>query len=390
MADTRCANPELQLDVDLMMLEYTFYHATQAQFDFLFSGCQDEDKAAEATRLLTIFDSFIRLFAQDHPSYEKTPEFHLNVKILELLVLLSSRSTGLQQQFSPDMSKKLHDETVENLKARRRWLIAHQRQAQRRGKQLAGSDATDVTDDVEILIYNSWTRHKSGSSVSSHPSPSDFLPRFLDLLTRFMEISAEIAALRGTPEEKWMQIACEFMLQASLESIRIRLRDSGNEDMFLPRLDDCFAWGYFDAPDELIGPDDQAHVDEELAFFNHLFRAPTNDGAVDESPPRENPTWTKLRNEYLSEFHIADDASASSQTWRVDRLAQKYPPESFQDQLVQFLKNAWDLAMVNKPVLVQIEEGHLKSLGVEGAEFDDFMVRVGLREDLNGSLKLKL
>lgn len=32
MADTRCADPEYQLDVDIMMLEYLLYHATKAYF----------------------------------------------------------------------------------------------------------------------------------------------------------------------------------------------------------------------------------------------------------------------------------------------------------------------------------------------------------------------
>ena len=36
MAQIRCADPAYQLDVDIMMLEYTLHHALRAQFDALF------------------------------------------------------------------------------------------------------------------------------------------------------------------------------------------------------------------------------------------------------------------------------------------------------------------------------------------------------------------
>lgn len=35
MADTRCANPEYQLDVDIMMVEYVVYKAVEAQLKLL-------------------------------------------------------------------------------------------------------------------------------------------------------------------------------------------------------------------------------------------------------------------------------------------------------------------------------------------------------------------
>lgn len=35
MSDTRCADPTLQIDVDVMVLEYLLYQATRAQFQAL-------------------------------------------------------------------------------------------------------------------------------------------------------------------------------------------------------------------------------------------------------------------------------------------------------------------------------------------------------------------
>ena len=43
MADTRCANPEYQLDVDVMILEHLLYHAVRAQFDALRAESEKQD-----------------------------------------------------------------------------------------------------------------------------------------------------------------------------------------------------------------------------------------------------------------------------------------------------------------------------------------------------------
>ena len=69
MADTRCANPEYQLDVDILMVEYTVYKAVEAHLSLLRSLSSSEsplsngalvaaiDHAQEAVRLTEIYDS---------------------------------------------------------------------------------------------------------------------------------------------------------------------------------------------------------------------------------------------------------------------------------------------------------------------------------------------
>lgn len=67
MTDTRCVNPEYQLDVDVMILEYLLYHAIRAQFDALrlkdengqhvsIDADKADDRIPEAQRLLKTFD----------------------------------------------------------------------------------------------------------------------------------------------------------------------------------------------------------------------------------------------------------------------------------------------------------------------------------------------
>lgn len=69
MADTRCANPEYQLDVDVMMVEYVVYKAVEAQLKLLRSltltervladGIHDlaASHAQEAICLVELYDS---------------------------------------------------------------------------------------------------------------------------------------------------------------------------------------------------------------------------------------------------------------------------------------------------------------------------------------------
>jgi hypothetical protein len=396
MADTRCANPDLQLDVDLMVLEYTLFQATRAQFDLLLADWRDHDvqqarvssdASATATRLLTIFDTLVRLFNQNHPTHVKSAAFSFSLGILELLVLISNWSLGqtqAPQHFSNDMSERLHLEATRNLAGRRRWLVIRERQ-RRPISHNAG---------VQDPVSRAWERTDWAHDAVPHPRPRPPpRPLLFDLQPRFMGLSAEVAAVLGVPKEDWMKIACEFMLQASLESLRIRLLEG--DDGSLPQLEDCFAWGYVDpqvyTPGDVAGEAIEEKPDFDL--LNNLF----DEDCPDSQDAGENPQWTQLRMEYLAVFFLTGaDQSKQTRLWRLDRLADKYRLADFQRRLLTFVQHMWHLTWENgihgKPILVQIEEGHLKSLGIDegAAEFDDFMVRVGLKKDVNGQLRFKL
>jgi hypothetical protein len=475
MVDTRCADPDLQLDVDIMILEYTLYQAVKAQFDFLScaigSGChQDEDegttqaKAISSTRVLSIFDSFIYYFNATYPSHVKSTEFFDNLNMLEFLVLLSSRSsssatTTTTTQFSDNMPEKLQQMSSNNIAARRRWLAARERQTRKLSKQpqpqpayssvAAAGNFSSLQDDVEDQICNAWKQNQHQHDFRTSPpaaaaaAPTSNnsqlpLPLLFDLIPRFMDVSAEISALLGHhPNETWMHIAGQFMLQASLEALQIRTTSTrhlvhGNETRnhtltrALPRLDDCFAWGYVDpsylslAADVVAtdnnstsaNPSDKSKSshdldDEMVQLVNELFCDPSEPTDCSQRSPRTDPTstssslrlketpeWTSIRTTYLSEFSIASDASTSSQSCRLDRLTTKYPLAQFLDELISFMRNIWDLFCTQlhaKPVLAQIEEDGCFSLSLEstlgttsgisvqkGVEFDGFLARVGL------------
>ncbi|KAL2404002.1 hypothetical protein ABEF95_001010 [Exophiala dermatitidis] len=429
MIDNRCANPELQFDVDHMILEYSLYQAIRSHFDLLSLtagpapsvnwNATVRKSITDALRVLSIFDSFFRLFKSTHPSHRPGPEFAFNLDVLEFLVLVASRRCLYDRHYLADsMCEGLRRETTQHLTHRRRWLTARERQARRQGKQAASSDADlswDVARDVESQIYEAWDGVQVALNPESHASPSpsrlsrsmdlDIVmpllagqpqPLLFDLIPRFMLISAQVAAVLGqNANEKWMDLVGQFMLQASLESLRIRLglAASTAHHQPLPRLQDCFAWGYLDLRDfsSLVpstDADDTPTNDpvEELGpnygFINDLF-CETSDADAD--PSTEVAQWTQIRLKWMSEFTMPAHASVVSINCRLDRLGKKYPLDKFEEDVVSFLSGAWEHACQDeafgKPVLVQIEEGHLRGLGVDAAEFDEFMIRVGLKKD---------
>ncbi|OAL27811.1 hypothetical protein AYO20_09664 [Fonsecaea nubica] len=411
--DTRCADPGLQLDVDLMVLEYTLFRAVEAHLDALCGGrCQhdyedDDDKAiyGPQQRMLVIFDSFLNVFNHHHPCYEQSAEFNYRLQVLEFLVLLLYRRTQIiVTERSSANSSGGFNRTMSDLKDRRRWLARRERDSRvgiHEGSTAAGENEQARAWDLEQRIYSTWdaTRPPHAPSASPPtalpPSPSLLSP----LLPRFMAISASfVDVVRQRPDDFWMDVACEFMLQASLESLRLRSRGGGSIEC-LPRLEDCFAWGYLGDLDTSLNGEGDAHpasydnhdheetAEEETEAFNNLFRSTPG-----ECPRNiEHPSWTQLRLDTLQEFSVVggdSSTAAASQTRRLERLVEKYPRAEFQHRLALLLRAMWEFScrehLLGKPVLVEIEEGHVKSRGLEGAEFDKFAARVGLTCGVGG------
>lgn len=382
MADTRCADVELQLDVDVMILEYTLYQATKAQLEAL--QAEDDGKNIEATRLVLIFDTFVRHFNQHHPDYVKSAQLLFNLKLLEFLVLLSTVRLG---EFPDNHAHHLRKEASGNYEARQRWLDARNCQALQPGV-LAASSHADLTYRAEHQVHTKW----DNCTLNPDTDYDDSTCSLFHLLPRFMEITAEIASLLGgDPNEKWMEIAGEFMLQASVESLRPQVGiDAENSHTLQSRvgLEECFAWGFINY--ELSRPSITQDQHELDVAINELFRRQSDNS--DELLHEENPLWRNMRAKYLSEFIIADDASLQSQEWRLERLAQTYPLDTFHEKLANYIAKVWEGhgQCCGIPVLAEIEQGHIKSLHIEGGDFDNFMVNVGLRKDPSGLLKFKL
>lgn len=211
-----------------------------------------------------------------------------------------------------------------------------------------------------------------------------------DLLPGFMQISAEVShVLETPPNQDWMALACEFMLQAGIEGLQVPLLTMDADDVRAaqyPQLDDCYAWG-------LNAHEDGGEEDDFVA--RTLFGAPTT---TDASSTRhvqlvEDPLWRELRTQSLSAFEVPQGSSREARYDRLRRLEDEHPVGPFVEDVVSFMDGVWTMCQSSfgPPVLVEMEEGHLRSCGLEGDRFDRFMLKVGLGgNDAKGFLKLKL
>ncbi|KAK5057773.1 hypothetical protein LTR84_011774 [Exophiala bonariae] len=373
MADTRCVDSGLQLDVDLMILEYTLYQATKARLEAL--QAETGHQKTDSTRQILIFETVLRLFNTAHSKYIKTKELLFNIKILELLVLVTA---GSAEDLTESHVRDLKKEASENRTRRQRWAKLRRAQVQQPGAVPTPSQ-NSLTHIIECQIYGSWDSQEPQGGVLH----DDLMGTLFGLLPRFMEISAEMASIAGEPNAGWARIASEFMLQASLECLRSKMLTGTSGG---PSLEECFAWGFINDDDDRSNNDiSQRQQDLEIAI-KELFRRESE--YADEILQEEKPMWTDIRHQYLSEFSISDDASANSQDWRLERLTAKYPPADFQDTLVDYIESVWENhnEAFGLPILVEIEQGHIKSLNIEEKDFDEFMSKVGLRKNSSNVL----
>ena len=375
--DARCVDAEVQLDVDVMILEYTLFHAVEVRFrpaSVVHQGSHDEAKVQEALRLLRIFDSFVHVFNQVHPKYEHSPELNFRMDILEFLVLLDGLSSTILPHMADGMMETLRIRAQDDINSRRNWQTARQRYLRRLEKHTSMPSTEEIERDVERLIYATWSN--SHAWTRRHILSIDRILILHTLLSRFMVISAKVSDLIDQIiDQEWMQFACELMLQVGIEALL--LQTNGYQAKALPSLEDCFAWGYID-PGSTQLPIATASSKEEMAeLVNKMLRSPSTSKSI---AGLENPHWTKLRVKTLDEFALAPGASLEAKTFRLQRLSEKCPWDVFSRKLRSFAQNMWDLSCENdhmgKPVLVEIEEGHLQSLNIVGADFEDFMSKV--------------
>ena len=385
--DTRCADPDLQLDVDFMILEYTLYHAVEERLQSLHVVLQGADAQAHehnASRLLRIFDSYVQLFGERHPNYDYPPDYHFRLDILEFSMLLSGLPSISEHHLSAGMLERLQVQGQEEIKARRRWQDARWIYLRRLGKTTTPSPTGHGDAGLEHWIYTAWAKDQDPTSTF-HSEAAETLILF-SLLSRFMTILAKFSDLIDQRmNQSSMQLASEFMLQASLESLRFQVRKYHSK--YLPYIEDCFAWGYTDpiGSTSLIdaGRDDR----EMMEFVNKMFGLPAGTSSSSNSRS-EDPAWTQLRMDTLREFSIPMGGSISSQNSRLDRLSHKYPRTNFVQKLLLLMQNIWELSCqddcLGEPVLCEIEKGHLRSFDLKGLEFEKFASRVGLLRSLDG------
>ena len=238
-----------------------------------------------------------------------------------------------------------------------------QQLAQRRNYWLSARQRRSVSLDQEHSIYTAY----DGFCAKPSPPGQNRLayPSLRDISPLFFTISAKVARCIGQGiSEQWMELAAQFMLQASLESC---LMPGGTANGENP-LAVSFAWGWI--PPRFwddIDSTDELDVEAEL-LINNMF---VED---DKKHTRENQVWQQTRLKYMSLFsvpHLEGRLDRHALFTHLTNVSGEHPVEDFEKKMVVFSKSIWEFCRT--PLLVQIERGAVE--GMTKAEFEDFKKR---------------
>lgn len=356
--------PDVSLDVDIMILDFLAFDAIKACLETRISTTYGSSRGSLGAKLQLV-NSFTTVFKARHQQARPDRELRVRLLLLKMVVLLTQRYT--MNPTTPDKST-LQDLRSSNRQRAQAWVES---------RGLAPSSTCDVSllvkQDSIALERLEGNRAHVLHQLDYPAEDEDYADAFygtsgcislLDILPLFVELSAASDNLHGgglTP--RWMQLACEFMLQASLEQYLV-FGTRGAET-----LDEAFAWGY-----------DENSLVRNTSSGEHS--AQINDMFEDDDYAMEVEGWDALKNEYIQELmgHGPSDAKSSGGPDELDfashmeGVAAMHPIDSFEASVAKFLRAL--SASVAEPVLAQLKRGHLDGMTKE--ETKAFLMQCGV------------
>jgi len=367
-AYAKCADPALQKDVDVMILDHLIFKATNV----LLEECENRRKGdLDMTRgdnHLKMVDSeplpqclqcymlmlpvFLQIFKKNHPTYDSPAELSFRLELLQFTTTFVRR---LERDFTTPTMKQLRTLRIHNSERARRW---YEGQPQRSQSELGEVDThTKATcQGVDNRIRTIGTLY-GGHAPSRQPSESwdlEFVPSLLDLLPAFMSLSASAGASAGNiPSTRWMVLAAEFMLQAAYEMTMSGMRPS-------TAVQEAFAWGCYAG---ISAEEDRDGIDQGSGEVDAMFRDVNTNAELDD--------WTAIRSMHLEEL--------ASQIGDPRSLESEHPITKFERDTCCYLDGL--SSSVPLPIIAQLERGQLD--GLSERETEAFRRRVGFEDCRN-------
>lgn len=330
----------------------------------------------------------MQLFKLNHPHHTYPEQLTFNLKILEFVALFTRRHASLASlcaSLGDDAIAKLYETYGELYRRRRDPLILEELT-----KNLSEEDVQRCQ-----AVRRSWFCPTSLNRVPQTHNPDELhLPLDL-LLPRFLELSAEtVSVLDQEPGEIWLQLAATFMMRSAFEPLMpafINTPRKNPTDYFPLDIywDDashiiaCFAWGFIQptALRLLLAAAERYAPHQPELESGEDFEQLVASAFRDERTDRELESWAATRREYLSFFICRE----GEQDEKLQGLDEGFPAAELDQGVMAFIEGIWKLvgsgSEHNKPVLVQIEEGHLN--GLDDDEFKLFMRNIGGQEHLD-------
>ena len=382
--ETQCAHSETALEIDHMILDYSTFRTIQACFASLYPDLSG-DSSRSLQNSLAVSDSFMSIFKARHPEYKADAELRLRVVLLKLATLFTQRLTSNPTNPSRSALESLRAANQERARA---WIGSADRMP------TASFDATPFDDELPIS-HSELERNRAhvlnaldvpaedGADEGAFYGTSSCVS-LLDVLPLFIQVSAARNAMSSSNlTDRWMQLACEFMIQACLEQYLV-FGANGSDTM-----DEAFAWGYEANEDDKMDIPNGKTWDAKEDEINEMFE--------DEVYAAEVEGWSSTKTSYLSELFLPKEVIESDAQEEVHRVAVtshlemvavKHPIASFESSLLNFLEALSN--SIPEPVLVQLERGQLD--GMTKQQTQDFLTECGVGstsffEDLVGFKK---
>jgi len=338
----------------------------------------------------------MQLFRTHHRGDTLSEQLTFNLKILEFITLFTHRPDPTSVPIDSAAIREFQ-EVQGHVLRRRSLLYRHHRHP---------IDPLDPEHQFDQALQELW--HNFTPHITEHPATTvDLLQLPLALLIPlFLELSAEtVNVLDQEPGEMWMELAAQFMLRSALETLtptgmslmnQVLHFAAGSKSQAIweggipegggSHIYNVFSWGYIDQARLKQEFKDQHDQDDEVGQDFELL---VNAMFQDRRTGKELGPWEGIRRTYLAYFDCGIETTRHA---RLRELDARFPAAELDAKVMGFIEGIWTLvgsgSEHNKPVLVQIEEGHLNELNDE--EFKGFMKRIGGEEHVQALSQIVL
>lgn len=358
------AASETSLEVDIMILDYLACRATTACLQSRKAKGNGSNTAPRSS--LQLVDSFMPIFKARHPQYQPDAELRLRLLLLKMATLFTQRFT-----LNPTTPDRPSLQALRNANRQRAevWMDGARERRLSANCETSGLLDTSTLPSDKLERNRAHVLHQLGVPAEDEDYEDAFYGTaacvsLLDLLPLFVELSAASSSIHGSNlNPRWMHLACEFMLQASLEKYLVCGATGLNV------LDEAFAWGYAEEPQD-------ARTDRQLAEINDMFE--------DELYATELDGWQELKIRYVQELADVEGSRQSSADGPdifslLESVAAKHPMDAFEALVLKFLEALF--ISIAQPVLVQLERGQLDGMSRE--ETKEFLMQCGVESLLS-------
>ncbi|KAH7138297.1 hypothetical protein B0J11DRAFT_11867 [Dendryphion nanum] len=343
-----------QLDVDITILDFLAYKASEVVFEWRSSSHPHESDLP--TALVAMTAEWRTILKHKYDGRRLNDQTAFRSRLLQFLLLFTHRlnheetwtneeslneiraqnkARGLYWEHCTDHSPALRNpfDTAKNFPLSDGALAANRQEL---------ASALDMPSDKRRWV----------TDVEGTPSLHCLLPLFVELTAARVSLSDGWA-----PTEEWLHLAGQFMLHAVIEEY-LRNGAFGPES-----FNTIFAFG---CPGTEPRPDEGSDVEAMRSLF-----------CDDDNPHKQIHGWSRLRRQYINEL-LPQPGSSISSLQAIRQAQEKFPYPRFESQVLDYLRYLH--AGLVKPDLVQVEEGRITIHGTELPEGDsrEMIRRMGL------------